>query len=584
MKLSQYIAPTLKEAPSDAVVSSHVLMMRAGLIRKESAGMYAYLPLGFRVLNKIINIVREEMDASGAQECLMPELTNGELWKESGRWDTMGAEMIRVRDRNGQDYVLAPTHEEAFSGLVRSIVSSYRELPLIAYQINTKFRDEIRPRFGVIRSKEFIMKDAYSFDLNEDGLDKSYRTMGAAYRRIFKRCGLETIPVQADSGAMGGSGSEEFMVASEVGEETLIICGGCEYRANIEKAEYKRPETRDRSIRLEELTLVATPNVRTIEDDAAFFKCGQENFLKSIIYIADGRPIMAVVPGDREINEPKLKNTTGCTDLAIASEEAVLKAVGAEPGSVGPVNAPSDIDVICDLTVEQMSNAITGANKTDFHYSGVNPIRDFKPAKFADITSAAAGDLCPKCGASMYAKKGIEVGHIFKLGSKYTRAMNVTVLNEKGESVTPVMGSYGIGVTRTLAAVVEQHFDERGIIWPASLAPFDVHLVGLGRNDDELKASEEVYKALKSMGFEVLYDDRKASPGSKFADADLLGMPVRVTVGKTFFAQGALEIKNRKTGETAAVKPEAAADIINKILGKENENGKDNRLSAKSPQ
>ena len=563
MKLSRYIAPTLKEDPADAVVSSHRLMLRAGLVRKESAGMYAYLPMGLRVLQKITAIVREEMNRAGALEFLMPELTNSDLWKQSGRWDSMGPEMIRIKDRNGLEYALGPTHEEAFTSVINSIISSYRDLPVNAYQINTKFRDEIRPRFGVIRSKEFIMKDAYSFDLDEAGLEESYQAMRKAYRRIFERCGLETMPVQADSGNMGGSGSEEFMVASEVGEETLLICPSCGYMANQEKAVYKRPDFENAAPN--ELKEVDTPNVKTIDDLAAFFKCGAEKFLKSLIYLADEKPVMAVVPGDRELNELKLKNFLGATVLDLAPDEVVAKVTGAPIGFAGPVNC-AGIPIVFDVSVKHMSNTVTGANKKDVHYTGVNPGRDFTITQEADITSARAGDLCTVCGTAMNDKKGIEVGHIFKLGYKYTKAMNVSVLDEAGKSVTPIMGCYGIGVTRTLAAVVEQHNDERGIIWPVSVAPFHVHLVGLGKSEDEIAKVENIYSMLTENGYDVLYDDRKASPGIKFADADLMGVPVRVTVGKTFFENGDIELKSRKINELVKVKPEELFVEIEKLL------------------
>ncbi|HOP31331.1 MAG TPA: proline--tRNA ligase [Spirochaetota bacterium] len=543
MRVSKYVLPTLKENPSDAVVLSHRLMLRAGLMRKESAGMYAYLPLGLKVLRKVTNIVKEEMDRAGAHECLMPELTNADYWKESGRWQTMGPEMFRIEDRNGLEYALGPTHEEAFTNLVRSVVSSYRDLPLNLYQINTKFRDEIRPRFGVIRSKEFIMKDAYSFDIDQNGLDESYNAMAKAYRRIFERCGLETIPVQADSGNMGGSTSEEFMVASEIGEEVLLICEKCEYRANSEKAEYKRPEVNSKSP-ADELKEVHTPDVKTIEDLVKFFNCDDDKFLKSIIYVADGKPLMVVVPGSREVNEHKLKNFVNAVELGLASDEIVQQVTGAPFGFAGPVGI-KDTRIIFDISIKDLVNTYTGANKKDYHYSGVNPGRDFSIKEEADITSARAGDICPKCGASMYEKKGIEVGHIFKLGYKYTKAMNLTVLDEKGEAVTPIMGCYGIGVNRTMAAIVEQCSDERGIIWPKEVTPFHVHLVGISKTDEETQAVDAVYENLKNAGIDVLYDDRKASPGFKFADADLIGIPLRITAGKGFFANGELELKER---------------------------------------
>lgn len=549
MKLSRYIIPTLKEDPADATVTSHKLMVRAGLIRKESAGMYVYLPLGWKVLRKIMEIVRQEMDRTGAVEFLMPELTNAELWKESGRWDTMGPEMFRITDRNGQEYSLAPTHEEAFTGAIRDIISSYRDLPLTAYQMNTKFRDEIRPRFGVIRSKEFIMKDAYSYDLNEAGLEESYQAMRQAYRRIFERCGLETIPVEADSGSMGGSNSEEFMVASEVGEENLLICNECGYRANQEKAEYQRPEGGGSGD--EELEMVETPDVRTIDELVSFFNVEPQRFLKSIVYMADGSPVLAVVPGNREVHEVKLKNLLGAAELALATDDEVVKATGAPVGFAGPVQ--SDLETVCDPAVKGTGNAITGANRKDFHYKGVQPGRDFSIDREGDITSAEAGDPCPHCGASMIVKKGIEVGHIFKLGYKYTKSMGMTVLDESGKAVTPIMGCYGIGVNRTMAAVVEQLADDRGIRWPVEIAPFDVHLVGIAKSDEEIARVHEVYESLVDAGLDVLYDDRKASPGVKFADADLIGIPVRITAGKFLFSDNEVELKNRVTGDSEKI-------------------------------
>ena len=436
MRISRYILPTLKEDPSDAVVVSHRLMVRAGLIRKESAGMYVYLPLGMKVLMKIVAIVREEMNRAGALEFLMPELTNADLWKESGRWDTMGPEMFRIKDRNGMEYSLAPTHEEAFTSIARSLISSYRDLPLNAYQINTKFRDEIRPRYGVIRSKEFIMKDAYSFDMDEKGLEDSYQAMRQAYRRIFQRCGLETIPVQADTGSMGGSASEEFMVASDVGEEVLLLCDKCGYRANQEKAGYQRPAPVQDGEKIAELKSVDTPDVRTIDELEAFFKARRHVFLKSIIYLADGKPVMAVVTGDRDVNEVKLKNRLGAVELELAPDQVIQEVTGAPVGFAGPVKGIT-VRTVFDLSVKGVRNGITGANRKDLHFTGVNPGRDFTVTEEGDITSAREGDPCPGCGAPMYVKKGIEVGHIFKLGYKYTKSMNVTVLDQTGRRSPP---------------------------------------------------------------------------------------------------------------------------------------------------
>ncbi len=564
MRLSKYILPTQKENPADATVVSHQLMVRAGLVKKESAGMYAYLPLGFRVLRKVTEIVREEMDRVGGQEFLMPEMTNAELWKESGRWDLMGAEMIKIKDRNNMEYALAPTHEEAFTNVVKSAISSYRDLPVTVYQINTKFRDEIRPRFGVIRSKEFIMKDAYSFDIDEKGLDESYQAMRQAYRRIFERCGINTIPVEADSGTMGGSNSEEFMVPSEIGEENLLLCDSCGYRANQEKAEFKpvEPET-DEAKKIEE---ISTPNVKTIDELVAFFKVDSNKFLKSILYMADNKPVMVVVPGDREVNEHKLKNALGCLELDLAPDSVVIEATNADVGFAGPVGN-ENLRKIFDVSITNKRNCIVGANETDKHLTGVNPGKDFEIKEQFDITSAIDGDGCPSCDKPMYVKKGIEVGHIFKLGDKYTKAMGVSVLNDQGKSVIPLMGCYGVGVNRTVATIVEQCNDERGIIWPKAVAPFQVHLIGIAKKSEEIEKVDEIYESLLDNGIDVLYDDRKkVSPGFKFGDADLVGIPVRVTVGKSFFQDGEIEIKLRNSEEKINVNQDVLISKVKELV------------------
>jgi len=562
MRMSRYLVPTLKETPSDAVVVSHRLMLRAGLIRKEAAGMYAYLPLGLKVLQKITGIVRDEMNRAGALEFLMPELTFADLWKESGRWDTMGPEMFRIKDRNNMEYALAPTHEEAFTAVVRSIISSYKDLPLNVYQVNTKFRDEIRPRFGVIRSKEFIMKDAYSFDINEKGLEESYQAMRVAYRNVFNRCGLETIPVEADTGAMGGSDSEEFMVASEVGEELLLICKSCGYRANQERAEFKAADKADDQ-QPEEMKPVDTPDVKTIDDLVKFFDIDARKFMKSIIYVADEKPVMVVVPGDRDINDVKLKNFLGAVELDLAPDGVVEDVTGAPVGFAGPVEM-KNVRIVYDRDIRNIRNGITGANKLDTHYSGVNPGRDFTVEEEADFTLAVEGDACPHCGEPMITRKGIEVGHIFKLGYKYTKSMDLTVLDQNGKAVHPIMGCYGIGVNRTMAAVVEQHNDDRGIIWPITVAPFHVEVVGLAKTEEEMAAADEIYQVIHDAGMEVLYDDRKASPGFKFGDADLIGIPLRVTVGKSFFAEGQVEVKSRATGEMVKMPKEELVEYLQK--------------------
>jgi len=565
MRLTNFLIPTLKEEPSEAIVSSHRLMLRAGLIKKESAGMYAYLPFGFKILNKIINIVREEMEKSGALEFLMPELTTSDLWKQSGRWETMGAEMIRIKDRNSSEYVLAPTHEEAFTSLMSSIISSYRDLPINVYQINTKFRDEIRPRYGVIRSKEFIMKDAYSFAINKEDLDKTYQLMRQVYRSIFSRCGLETIPVEADSGAMGGSGSEEFMVASDVGEENLLLCSKCDYQANQEKATFKRENLDESKENLKfDLELIDTPEMKTIEQLSSFLQLPKRKFLKSICYIVDGKPCLVVLPGDREVNEAKLKNFLEATSLELATDDLIQEVTGAPTGFAGPVG-DLKIRIVYDLDVKKIINGVTGANSKDKHFKGVNPGRDFIIKEEGDLSIAEEGDFCPKCGSVLKLKKGIEVGHIFKLGDKYTSKMGMTVLNQNGKGVVPLMGCYGIGVNRTLAAIIEQHHDDKGIIWPKEIAPWQIHLVSLAKNEEEKVKSDDVYEELSKKGFSVLYDDRKLSPGFKFAEADLLGMPVRLTAGKTFFKNGELELKLRRKQEVFFVKKNNLAKEVKSL-------------------
>jgi len=547
MRFSRYLIPTLRESPRDAEIDSHILMIRAGLMRKMGAGLYTFLPLGFRSLLKIIQIVREEMNAAGAIELLPPILTPAELWKESGRYDSMGKEMMRVTDRHETELVLGPTHEEAFTFVIKENVHSYRDLPLNLYQINTKFRDEIRPRYGVMRCREFIMKDAYSFDIDEAGLDKNYEAMRIAYRNIFKRCGLEVVPVLADTGAMGGSTSEEFMVPSSVGEEEIIKCPSCSYVANVERAtayeEYKKSDEA-----LKPLEEVHTPSTRTIEELTEFFKTSPKNFIKSILYLADKKPVMALIRGDLNINEVKLKNALGCIELELADEETILKVTGAPVGFASPIGL-KNIKVVSDESVTAIVNGITGANKKDYHYKNVNPGRDFETGIIKDIRLVKKGDLCPACKNPLESYRGIELGHIFKLGYKYTKAMNVKVLDKDGKEIYPIMGCYGIGIGRTLASIIEQSHDSDGIIWPMSVAPFHILIVPVNTQDPELmKTAEEIYAEL-GKGYEVLIDDRDERPGVKFKDADLIGIPIRITVGKSFKEEGLIEIKERRKKE-----------------------------------
>lgn len=542
--------PTLREIPAEAESTSHMLMLKAGLIRKLASGIYAFLPLGLRVLRKIEDIIREEMDKAGAQEVLMPALLPADFFKETGRWDVFGQEMFRLEDRSGREFCLGPTHEEIFTMLAGHEIRSYRELPKILYQIQSKFRDEIRPRFGVIRSREFIMKDAYSFDMDAEGLDKSYKSMYEAYCRIFNRCGLDCIAVNADSGAMGGSGSQEFMVRSEIGEAVIAYCEACGYAASDEKAECK-PAPWDGSNTAEAdrnkpMRLVETPDSRTIEDLTKFFNCSPCNFAKTLLYKADDRVVAAMVRGDRELNEAKLRNHLCCTELAMADAETVVRTTGADVGFAGPVGLDSKVELIMDNEVEIMGNIIVGANRTGFHYCDVVPHRDFQPAAVIDLRRVTENDPCPCCGGALILTHGIETGHVFKLGTKYSSRMGCTYPDETGKEQPMVMGCYGIGVNRTMAAVIEQHKDENGILWPAAIAPYHV-MITLVNPADPVQAAiaEKLYEDLAAAGVEVLLDDRDERAGVKFKDADLIGIPVRITVGKRA-GEGIVEYKERQ--------------------------------------
>lgn len=548
MRLSNLLVPTLREVPSDAEIMSHKLMMRAGYIRKLAAGVYSYLPLGLRTLKKVENIVREEMDNAGAQELLMSALLPSEAYQASGRWDVFGPNMFKLKDRNDRDFCLGPTHEELFTQTVINEVRSYKEYPMTLYQIQTKYRDEARPRFGVMRSREFVMKDAYSFDKDWEGLDVSYQKMYDAYCRIFKRLGLDFTIVDADSGAMGGSGSQEFMVKSPVGEDGIAYCDDCGYAANYEKAvcipsEKAFPQGDFTMEKLE------TPNVHTIEELVAFFGTESHVFAKTIIYKADDKYIAAMVRGDREINEVKLKNLVGCIDdLELAEPFMVRELTHAEVGFAGPVGL--DIDVYVDNEVAMMKNFIIGANETGYHYKNCNINKDFTPKLVADIRVIEPGDKCPKCGKPIKAAQGIEVGHIFKLGTKYSDALGLTYTDETGTPKTVVMGCYGIGVTRCIAAAIEQGYDDNGIVLPVSIAPFQVMVIPVNQKDEEqVKLSEEIYEELKKHGIEALLDDRAERAGVKFKDADLIGIPLRIVVGKKC-AENIVEYKKR-TDDTA---------------------------------
>ena len=564
MRMSKLLVPTLREVPSDAEIASHQLMMRAGYIRKLAAGIYSYLPLGLICERKVEQIIREEMNAAGAQELLMPALLPAEAYQASGRWDVFGPSMFKLKDRYDRDFCLGPTHEELFTQTVINEVRSYKEYPMTLYQIQTKYRDEGRPRFGVMRSREFVMKDAYSFDTTEEGLDISYKKMYDAYCRIFKRLGLDFTIVDADSGAMGGSGSQEFMVKSPVGEDGIAYCDDCGYAANYEKAQCI-PEEKEFAQGELPLEKVETPNVHTIDDLVGFFGTEPYVFAKTIIYKADDKYIAAMVRGDREINEVKLKNLVGCVDdLELAEPFMVRQITKAEVGFAGPIGL--DIEVIADLEVAQMKNFIIGANDTGYHYKNVNINRDFTPTKIADIRVITTGDKCPKCGKPIKTAQGIEVGHIFKLGTKYSKALGLNYTDDSGEAKTVIMGCYGIGVTRCIAAAIEQGHDENGIILPVAIAPYHVIVVPVNNKDEaQMKLAEEIYEDLKAQGIEAVLDDRAERAGVKFKDADLIGIPLRIVVGKKC-GEGIVEYKLR-TAEKAEEKTieEAKAEAVRYI-------------------
>ncbi|WP_291633754.1 proline--tRNA ligase [Clostridium sp.] len=550
MKLSKMLISTLREVPAEAEIASHQLMLRAGMIRKMASGVYNYMPFGIKVIKKIEDIVRSEMDAADAQEFLASALIPSELWIESGRWDVFGPEMFRLKDRNAREFCLGPTHEEVLTDIARNEIKSYKQLPLNLYQIQTKYRDERRPRFGVMRSKEFIMKDAYSFDANKEGLDKSYNKMYDAYNNIFIRCGLECKAVEADSGAMGGSGSAEFMVKSEVGEDEVVFCTSCSYAANMEKA----PGTPDISEKeeLTKLNKILTPNVKTIEDLEKFFNTTAKKFAKTIIYKADGRVVAVMVRGDRQVNETKIKNEIGgAMELEMADAETVMAATSAVVGFAGPIGIVADI-VLVDAEVVNMYNFIVGANDTGYHYENVNYGRDFKGV-VGDYRNVTEGDKCTKCGSQLTIARGVEVGHIFKLGTKYSESMGATFIGQDGKNQPLVMGSYGIGINRTMAAIIEQHHDENGIKWPLSVAPYQVVVVPVSIKDEEqMRIAQEIYNNLKEIGAEVLMDDRNERVGVKFKDLDLIGIPIRITVGKKI-SEGNVEFKLRNDGENQIV-------------------------------
>ena len=570
MKWTKSMIQTLRDNPQDAEIDSHKLLVRAGIVKKLAGGLYTYLPLGMRSLKKVQEIIRQEMDRAGALEICMPILQPAELWKQSGRWESMGPGMFRVKDRAQHDYSMAPTAEETVTEVIRNVINSYRQLPVTVYQIQWKFRDEIRPRFGLMRSKEFLMKDAYSFDTTMEAADKSYTAMFEAYKRVFARCGLKAYPVEADTGDIGGKFSHEFHVLAEAGEDGIAFCETCGYAANLEKAERKVAVRSDADCPAYEE--VHTPDAKTIEQVSKFMGVPGSAFVKSLIYNADGKPVMVCVPGDRDVNDVKLKHFLDVKKLELADFETVLKASGANAGSVGPVKpADASIRIVCDQALKGAKGCIVGANKDDYHLKNVDLARDcnIADADFADLVVVRDGDICAKCGKPMVIKRGIEVGHVFKLGTKYTDAFNAVYKTDDLKEATMIMGCYGIGVSRTVQAVIEQSHDKDGIIWPASVAPYQVCISLLDPDQDEVAAVADKLEAeLEAMGVDVIVDDRAERPGVKFKDADLIGFPVRVVVGAKGLANGGVEVKRRDQDKSQMkiVAPVEAAAAIKELL------------------
>lgn len=565
MKQSLTFIPTLREVPSDAEVKSHQVLLRAGFIRQNASGIYSYLPLARKVLSKIEQVIREELEAINAQELLMPAMQSAELWQESGRWEKYGPELMRFKDRHNRDFALGPTHEEVITTLVRDEIKSYKKLPLTLYQIQTKFRDEKRPRFGLLRGREFIMKDAYSFHASRDSLDATYEDMYRAYSNIFTRLGLNFRAVIADAGSIGGKGTHEFMVLSAIGEDTIAYSDSSDYAANIEMAEvvvdYKPSE--EEMLALEK---VSTPDAKTIEEVSNFLNVPASNCIKSLVFKIDDELVVVLARGDHEINDIKLKNALDADSVELAEEAEIKELLGCTVGSIGPVKLPINVKVIADNAIKSIRNGVAGANEDGFHYTNVNPERDFAINTYADIRFIQVGDPSPDGQGVIKFAEGIEVGHIFKLGTTYSAKMNAVYLDEQGKTQPFIMGCYGIGVSRILAAVAEQFQDEKGFVWPKQLAPYDVHLVPVNTKDEaQVQLADDLYGLLKSYRYDVLYDDRAERAGVKFADADLIGLPVRVTVGKKA-AEGLVEVKFRESGETFEWAKEEVIDRLNEFF------------------
>ena len=564
MRTSQTLIPTLREDPGEAETASHRLMLRAGMIRKVAAGIYTYLPLGLRVLRKIETIVREEMNRSGAQEVLMPIASPAELWRETGRWDFYGKELLRFKDRHERDFCLGPTHEEVITDLIRRDVRSYRQLPLNCYQIQTKFRDEIRPRFGLMRGREFIMKDAYSFDRDEAGAKVSYQKMYDAYSRIFTRCGLTFRAVEADTGLIGGTSSHEFMVLADTGEEAIAYADGGTYAANVERAEVA-PPAQASSEAPRPLRKIQTPGARTVEEVTAFLKISSAQLVKTLLYQTPKDLVAVLVRGDHEVNEIKVKKLLGVTALELADPAKVTAATGIPVGFVGPVGLK--LRLIADHAVHALRNVVVGANEANTHYVDANWDRDFTVEQFADLRNAQAGDPSPRNDGTLRIARGIEVGHVFMLGTKYSKAMGAMFLDPEGKECLTVMGCYGIGVSRVAAAAIEQSHDAKGILWPASIAPFHVHLLPLSQSAAVSATAQTLYETLSQAGIEVLWDDRDERAGVKFNDADLIGAPYQLVIGEKGLAQGTVELKERKTGTVKKLAPGEVLPQVKEWLG-----------------
>jgi prolyl-tRNA synthetase len=567
MRWSQYYLFTTREVPNDAEVISHQLMVRAGMIKKVAAGIYSYLPFGWRSLSKLTAIVRRELDAAGALELQLPAIQPAELWQESGRWQRYGKELLRIKDRHERDFVFGPTHEEVMTDIVRRDLKSYRQLPVNMYQIQTKFRDEIRPRFGLMRGREFLMKDAYSFHTSAESLDVAYQAMHRAYCRIFESCHLDYTPVEADTGTIGGSASHEFMVVADTGESAVVRCPKCGYGANVEKAETRgvagAPDVDGKTFEQQPLQEVATPGKKSVEEVARFLKVSPKRVVKTLLYETEKGLVAALVRGDREINEVKLVNHLDVLHLDLASEEKVRAATNAPVGFAGPVGLQG-VRIVADETVRHLVNFVCGANKEDAHFTNVNWGRDVDLSDFVDLLLVTGGDPCPRCDGTLELFRGIEVGHIFKLGTKYSEAMGCNYTDEAGADRPMIMGCYGLGIGRTVAAAIEQNHDKDGIIWPRPLAPFEVLLAGLNPDDEAVKkVTEELYGQLLEKGIEVLFDDRDERPGVKFKDADLIGIPVRLVVGAKSLADGKVEVSLRRDREKNLV---PAVEAVSKVL------------------